>query len=339
MKQEDLKMNCLICKNELKFIIKRNDKYSYYKCKNCNLITCFPKLSDEELKEYYTGFSNEESVEEKVFEIRKKRVEDDVERIVRDMKEIKDFNKKNNLTLLDFGGGVGFYSNGFSKQGFDVTLFEIDKKSIDYVKKHFNNFKITDKLSNEDKFDIVYCNQVIEHVKYPDLFLQELKNHIKEGGLLIITTPNQQAKEFYFRPLWFLYYLKRITGNKIYRIPKTMISFIKSPWICCDPPRHLYSFNKRNIQMLLKNENLIPIKVFTEYSTMQYYTLKSNCNLNIRKPKDVLRFIHNIYAIIGISFIKFLDKQNKFGGGLIAYAEKNRGVRNANEYMYKSKLL
>lgn len=313
-------MNCLICKSKLRFIIKRKDKYSYYKCENCGLITCFPKPSDEELKKYYIGFSNEESVEEKVFEIRKKRVEEDVKRIVKDMKEIKSFNKIN-ITLLDFGGGVGFYSNGFSKQGFDVTLSEIDKESINYVKKHFNNFKVTDELSNE-KFDVVYCNQVIEHTKFPDLFLKELKKHIKEGGLLIITTPNQESKEFYFRPLWFFYYLKTIIGKKIYKLPKTISSFLKDPWICCDPPRHLYSFNKKNIQMLLKNQNLITIKVFTEYSTRQYYTLKSNCNLKIQKPKDVLRFIHNVYAIIGIRFLKLLDKQNKFGGGLIAYVKK-----------------
>tara|TARA_Y100000310_G_scaffold316318_1_gene367876 strand:- start:11839 stop:12795 length:957 start_codon:yes stop_codon:yes gene_type:complete len=311
---------CIICNEDLKFIIKRKDKYSYYSCKVCNLITCFPKPTENEIKEYYTGFLHEESDEGKAFEIRKKRVENDVKKIVRDIKKIKKLKNKE-LTLLDFGGGVGFYPNGFAKQEFKVTLFEIDKTSIDFAKKHFNNFKIKTKLSNKDKFDIVYCNHVIEHSRTPDLFLKKLKKHLKKNGLLIITTPNQSCKEFYFRPTWFYYYIQNITGKKISKIPNAINKFIKNPWVCCDPPRHLYSFNKLNIKKLLKKENLTPLRIFTEYSTSQYYTLKFNCNLKIKRPQDIFKFFHNVYAILGIGILNFLDINNNLGNGLVAYAK------------------
>jgi len=314
-------MKCLICDNDLMFIAKRKDKYSYYRCKKCGLITCFPKPTDREIQNYYTGFfSNKKPFEGKKFNLISDSVFDDVKKISSDIKKIKDFNKKN-ISLLDFGGGRGFYSNAFQKSGFNVTLFEIDEESIEYVRKHFNNFKVVNKLSSKNKFDIIYCNHVIEHCKEPDLFLRDLKKYLKKNSLLIITTPNQECREFYFRPPWLMHYLSGITGKKFYKLPYAASRFLKYPWICCDPPRHLYSFNKNNFARLLKKEKFTPLKIFTEYSTMQYYTMKFNCNLKIDSVKSIFRFFHNLYALAGIRFLKFIDKNNDFGSGLVAYAE------------------
>jgi len=41
------------------------------------------------------------------------------------------------------------------------------------------------------KFDVIFAGELIEHLENPGLFLECAKRHLKKGGLLIITTPNQ----------------------------------------------------------------------------------------------------------------------------------------------------
>lgn len=40
------------------------------------------------------------------------------------------------------------------------------------------------------KFDVIFAGDLIEHLVNPGLFLDNVKKHLKEGGRLIITTPN-----------------------------------------------------------------------------------------------------------------------------------------------------
>lgn len=41
----------------------------------------------------------------------------------------------------------------------------------------------------DESFDSAVCNQVLEHVFTPDLFLSEIKRILKEGGALLLTVP------------------------------------------------------------------------------------------------------------------------------------------------------
>ena len=40
------------------------------------------------------------------------------------------------------------------------------------------------------KFDVIFAGDIIEHLSNPGLFLAACKRHLKDGGRLIITTPN-----------------------------------------------------------------------------------------------------------------------------------------------------
>ena len=72
--------------------------------------------------------------------------------------------------ILDIGCGIGMYSQKFKGEGAEVFGIDIDKKNIERAKKldSLVNFLCSsaEKTPFEDNFfDIVFLNEVLEHVK------------------------------------------------------------------------------------------------------------------------------------------------------------------------------
>ncbi len=305
---------CPSCHIPLQSLIKRRDKYTLLNCPKCNLITCTPLPTPEEIKNYYKGYlfnlPNESKITEKEQEINK-----NVAKIILDIKKYT----KENGKLLDVGGGTGLYAQAFAKSGYNVTLIDIDSKSCAYVQQKYGNIlKVIegDALKNnfQEKYDIIFCNQIIEHYPNVNEFLSKMKNTLSENGLLILTTPNQDTTEYLFRPKWVASYIFMITRFHLHRVPTALYKFLKTPWLCCDPPRHLYAFNPKNISNLCNANNLNILDIFTEYSTSQYYS----------PPKYTK--ITDAFTKIGVTFIKKIDKNKRRGSNLIIYCTKINNI-------------
>ena len=89
--------------------------------------------------------------------------------------------------LLDVGCGSKPYQELFAVD--DYIGLDIDSEAS-------RNRKIADYFYdgkifpfNENEFDSVLCNQVLEHVFNPDEFLSEIKRVLKPSGRLLITVP------------------------------------------------------------------------------------------------------------------------------------------------------
>jgi SAM-dependent methyltransferase len=89
--------------------------------------------------------------------------------------------------LLDVGCGSKPYQELFAVD--DYIGLDIDSEAS-------RNRKIADYFYdgktfpfNEDEYDSVLCNQVLEHVFNPDEFLSEIKRVLKPGGRLLLTVP------------------------------------------------------------------------------------------------------------------------------------------------------
>ena len=67
------------------------------------------------------------------------------------------------------------------------TLSKVHWKS--YQALHFPDFDLLNPKYPEKKFDIVICQQVLEHVKNPFVATQTLSNLLKNDGTLIVSTP------------------------------------------------------------------------------------------------------------------------------------------------------
>jgi len=100
-----------------------------------------------------------------------------------------------NKITLDIPCGVG-WGTSLLKGASDLHGVDIDKKSIDYANKTYDNINfLTGNLIKipyvNEFFDIVVCLEGYEHITKRDqiIFIKEANRVMKEGGLIIITTP------------------------------------------------------------------------------------------------------------------------------------------------------
>jgi 2-polyprenyl-3-methyl-5-hydroxy-6-metoxy-1,4-benzoquinol methylase len=103
-----------------------------------------------------------------------------------------------NKTILEVGCGPGSQSKVFREQlGCEVVGVEIDparaEKARTYCREvHVANLE-TDDLGNflkEEKFDVVVCADVLEHLRNPEELLLRLKHYLKADGYLVTSIPN-----------------------------------------------------------------------------------------------------------------------------------------------------
>lgn len=109
----------------------------------------------------------------------------------------REISGKGRITLLDYGCGDGYWSLVFSRFLLcEVTGVDYNPLRLERARPIIKNAKFIEadlRETNEQlgKFDIVFCNQVIEHIKNDVSFLKGIRNHLKEDGLIILGTPNE----------------------------------------------------------------------------------------------------------------------------------------------------
>jgi 2-polyprenyl-3-methyl-5-hydroxy-6-metoxy-1,4-benzoquinol methylase len=177
--------------------------------------------------------------------------------------------------LLDIGCSVGIFpyvaSRYFSATGIDISEYAINRAKI-----HFNcRFLVGDvleKCKENNFYDVVTMWDVIEHLKSPREYIAHIKQLLKFGGLLAITTGN---------------------------INSLMFKLQRSNWHLLIPPIHLFYFNTKNlIQLLTENDfRILENKLYGQFTDTRYIMRK-------------ISQIHNSPILNKINV--FLDKYQMF---------------------------
>jgi 2-polyprenyl-3-methyl-5-hydroxy-6-metoxy-1,4-benzoquinol methylase len=98
--------------------------------------------------------------------------------------------------ILDVGCAQGTLALLLAERGHHVTAVDLRPAFLDYARSRYSHGDIRFMPANvlEDEipgsYDLIYANQIVEHLVYPDQLLRRLRARLKPGGRLVMTTPN-----------------------------------------------------------------------------------------------------------------------------------------------------
>lgn len=105
-------------------------------------------------------------------------------------------------SVCDIGCGVGYGSNYLAQTAKKITAMDISVDATDWASKYFSKdnleFLTADAVGQwpmEDKFDVITSFETMEHVKNPEIFLENIYKHILPAGMLILSVPNGPRDE------------------------------------------------------------------------------------------------------------------------------------------------
>ena len=108
------------------------------------------------------------------------------------------------LKFLDIGCGGGLISEPMCRLGAEVTGIDASLKNIKIAESHAkkNNLKINylntspEKLTENEKFDVVLNLEIVEHVDDVDLYFKSCAKLLKKNGLMFTATLNRTFVSF-----------------------------------------------------------------------------------------------------------------------------------------------
>jgi len=100
------------------------------------------------------------------------------------------------LDILDIGCAQGTLALLLAERGQRVRAMDIRRQFLDYAATRYEKGDIGFICGNaleidiQERFDLIFANQVIEHLVYPLDFIRRTASWLKPGGRLVVTTPN-----------------------------------------------------------------------------------------------------------------------------------------------------
>jgi cyclopropane fatty-acyl-phospholipid synthase-like methyltransferase len=202
--------------------------------------------------------------------------------------------------LLDVGCATGFFMEAAADEGFDVRGVEFSAVAISLARPDIRERIVRGDVntllrSQADKFDVVTAFDIIEHVQNPASFLMELREVLKPGGVLAISSPDTG------------HFLRYLMGRR---------------WPMLQPMQHTVLFSRRGIADLLERSGFGDVRVETAHKvlTIDYLANQlSSTNPGINRLYQRMSWIvpgplkHKPLAINIGEFVAYARRTNELG--------------------------
>ena len=243
--------------------------YNIVKCKVCQLIFQEFILSPSNMYLLYEEWiSAEKSLKKKKFA--------DIDLFVRYAFEVENIcrilkKKPNEINVLDYGMGWGYWSAMAKAFGLRVVGVEISKRRIDFATK--NGLKFVQDISQEpnESFNYIHINMVFEHLANPKEVLNELTRVLSPQGIIYIRIPNDRS-------------LQKKLRNPNWKAEKDAIQ----------PLEHINCFNRKSLKIMANQAGLKLIA--------HPYNIKINSLHQIFKNNA--RYIYDLLLSTKLYFVK-----------------------------------
>ncbi len=199
------------------------------------MVTVDPLPSEDELFHFYQQYAGNTGYLKKK-ESKLKRAGKRIKRIMK---------HTGGRRFLDIGCNVGYAVEAARLLGFEAVGIDLDSESVGFAQKMFPENRFTacsaEALAeNNEQFDVIYCAEVIEHVRELKPFAASLAALLRPAGVLYLTTPD--ASHF--------------------RVPKSF-----PEWPEVKPPEHIQYFSKQAMKMLLESNGFAQVRFQLNFKT------------------------------------------------------------------------
>ena len=217
-------------------IVESKNGFDVIQCTRCQFKHVVPIPSEEELQRIYN--SEYYSIEKPLY-IDRNLEDQEWWNVVYDgrLDLFSDLLSGSGKEILDIGSGPGFFLARAKQKGWKGVGIEPSAEAYAYsltLGLDVRNEFLTDQLARElGSFDVVYMNEVLEHLPCPGEALRRASKVLRPGGLLCLVVPND------YNP--FQQALVKACGYS-------------SWWLA--PPHHINYFNRESIEGLIQRTGL-----------------------------------------------------------------------------------
>jgi 2-polyprenyl-3-methyl-5-hydroxy-6-metoxy-1,4-benzoquinol methylase len=212
-------MACPVCRGDDFAELGEKSGFPIVLCRRCTQRYVHPMPSPEAIDAYYAKYwINEKNIRNGDRKIRK------LKRILRPV-----LKRAPGKTFLDIGCNTGFGVEAARRLGCRAAGIDLSAEAIEigrrlYPENRFVAGTAQDFAKSGEQFDAVLCREVIEHMPEVHSFVAALRDLMKVGGVLWLTTPD--------------------AGH--FRVPKNF-----PEWKEVIPPEHVSFFNLSSLRRLL----------------------------------------------------------------------------------------
>ena len=165
--------------------------------------------------------------------------------------------------VLDVGCGSGENVATASQMGWDAQGLDVDPMAVSAARRRGINVRLgslNELRFDDDSFDLILSEHVIEHVPDPSDLLREMRRILTPGGMLAVITPN--AAGLLYR--WF-----------------------GPDWRGLEPPRHLHIFKPTTLLSLARKAGFGDARVSSPVRTTAFFLRTSSQIARSRRKRGV----------------------------------------------------
>jgi 2-polyprenyl-3-methyl-5-hydroxy-6-metoxy-1,4-benzoquinol methylase len=189
-------LKCSVCSSYRVNYAFTLDKNRFVKCGECSLIAIYPQPSDEILNNiygpnYFLLSKSQEGLKHTHF-LKQKTAEKVIDYLEKYLALLGEDIK--NKKLLEIGSGMGDFLKVSKERLLSVTGIEYSQDAVDSIIKYMGgSCKVRNgeifNHPDDEKYDLIVFNDVLEHVRDPAKFLDKVFTLLKDRGVVLCTVP------------------------------------------------------------------------------------------------------------------------------------------------------
>ncbi|MBN2159431.1 MAG: class I SAM-dependent methyltransferase [Spirochaetes bacterium] len=245
-------VQCVICgSDEMRPLFTKasggGEDFTLVRCTRCGLEFVSPRPSVDEIGQYYSESYFMKRTDRGYDNYFSEATHREIERVIElNLRDLGFFEYEQSLAgerrALDIGCAAGYFLSYLKKRGWETTGVDISEACVEFARGAGIAAYEDDylEITFARPFDLITLWASIEHLHYPDRFLEKARDEMKDGGRLYISTCRCGGLNF-----------MRLYGKG---------------WRFYNFPEHLYFFSRRAMQKILE-KNGFRIIQYTTYGS------------------------------------------------------------------------